>query len=95
MIEPYEQQQTYFVFWDKTNYFNLCYLLSYSEVCVTPHSPPAAEERPAASEESSASDTEDRPAPAAEQAEGTPGKKRKRKRKRKRNKKTKAEKVEW
>lgn len=63
-----------------------------SDACVTPHSPPTAEDRPAASEESSASETEDKVVPAAEQAEGTHGKKRKRKRKRK--KKTKAAKVE-
>lgn len=51
-------------------------------------SPSICEEKPAASDESEASEGEDTQAPAAEEADSAPGK-RKRKRKRKKNKKKK------
>lgn len=58
-----------------------------SDSQVTPRSPPASEKRPAASsEESEASETEDKPTPAAGQTESTPGKKKRRKRKKKKKK---------
>lgn len=59
-----------------------------SNVEETPHSLSTCEKRPAASEEESeASETDDKPTPAAGQADSTPGKK-KRKRKRRKKKKT-------
>ncbi|KAM4562107.1 28S rRNA (cytosine-C(5))-methyltransferase [Odontesthes bonariensis] len=55
-----------------------------SVVQATPPTPPVPERKPAASEEESdASDTEDRPTPAAGQTDGAPSKKKKRKRKKK------------
>nr|XP_046252312.1 probable 28S rRNA (cytosine-C(5))-methyltransferase [Scatophagus argus] len=62
-----------------------------SDVQVAPHSPSVCEKRPAASEEESeASEMDDKPTPAAGEADSTPGK---RKRKRKRKKKKKATKA--
>ncbi|XP_053173545.1 probable 28S rRNA (cytosine-C(5))-methyltransferase [Scomber japonicus] len=62
--------------------------IQISESQVTPRSPLACEKRPAASsEESEASETEDKPTPDAGQTDSTPEKKRKRTRKRKKKKK--------
>lgn len=63
-------------------------VLQKSVVEVPRTSPSICEEKPAASDESEASDGEDTQAPAAEEADSAPGK-RKRKRKRKKNKKKK------